>query len=73
MVEMLWTITENKHEADLRVIYELIPELARSLELDSLDLLFKHINSIPAEDHNEVTITLLRDFSIKSMENLASE
>ena len=40
---MIWSVTENKHEADLIVIYNVIVEIASDLSVESLDIMYANI------------------------------
>ena len=40
---MIWSVTENKHEADLIVIYNVIVEIASDLSVESLDTMYANI------------------------------
>ncbi|EGR34208.1 ubiquitin carboxyl-terminal hydrolase family protein, putative [Ichthyophthirius multifiliis] len=62
-IENLWKITENKHEADLMAIYEVIISLSKVLNVESLEYLFKQMSLIKFEKYTDLTINLLKDFS----------
>ena len=71
-LDMLWRLCENKHEADLVAIYLTIVELAKILPEKNLDLIFTWISALPFENYSELTINLLRDFSLNATASLNS-
>jgi len=71
-LDMIWRLCENKHEADLAAIYSTIIELAKILPEKNLDLIFTWITALPFENYTELTITLLRDFSLNATASLNS-
>ena len=69
---MLWKTSESKHEADLRVIYDVFIELSKFLPLENLDFMFSKILLRPSDLYDELFITLICDFSINAMGSLSS-
>ena len=69
-VQALWSLTTNKHEADLRIIYQVICDLAKTMSLRNLNLTYSLILSVPIDRYEEQTIVLIRQFTLNAMSNL---
>jgi hypothetical protein len=49
MVDHLWKTQEGKHEEVVRIVFDVIIEIAPFLSLEAIDLLFEKIQAIPLD------------------------
>ena len=66
-LNLLWKSAEGKYEDYVRAVYDTIIELSGFLGIESLEFVFSRIASIPMEEYTEMTINLIKEFSIKAM------
>ncbi|KRX03836.1 hypothetical protein PPERSA_04631 [Pseudocohnilembus persalinus] len=71
-LNLLWEVSQNKHEADLRIIYEIYCQLAQNMNLSNLEFLYSKIQAIPDEKVDEITIQLLTNFSVEAMKSVSN-
>lgn len=66
-LEMLWNSSLSKHEAELRVIYQIFAEFATMLSDDHLNFFFTQMTKIPADKFGDYTLTLIQDYTLQAM------
>lgn len=71
LLDLLWKSCEGKHEATLIGMYDLITEIADSLDKEGIDFLKNKIESIPDEEQNEMTLKLIKGFAINTLPKLS--
>ena len=69
---MLWNVCENKFDDASRAIYDIITDLSKILPSESLEILFGKISQIPQEKCDDVTINLIKDYSINALNTINS-
>lgn len=69
---LLWKSAEGKYEDYVRAVYDTIVDLSGTLSVEALEFVFSKIAQIPPEEYNEMTITLVREFSLKAMNTLSN-
>lgn len=68
IVDMVWKCQQGKHEETVRVVYGLINEVVEDLPPSLLEALFSKIAAVPAEEHTEMYLQFLKDFSLRAFE-----
>jgi hypothetical protein len=63
-IDLLWTHTQLKHESDVGAIYEAIPRLCFSLNVELMSHLFEKIAAIPYSQYSESIIKLISAFAL---------
>ena len=73
LIDLLWNSCEGKHEATLMGMYDLIVEISDHLDDEGIKRLKEKIESIPEEEHNEMTLNLIKGFAQKTLPPASSE
>lgn len=63
MIEIIWNAYEGKHDSVVRVIQDMIIEIAEFLSKENLDIIYNKIKSIPFDQYTELTLDLIKGFS----------
>lgn len=63
-LELLWSSSIGKHEAQVRVAFATIAELAPELTEKHLDALYARIAALPLSQYNELALHFLKNFTI---------
>ena len=63
----IWKACEGKHDSIVKVIFDLIVEISDQLPAEGIQFILQKIKEIPIEQHNELTLELIKGFT----ENIA--
>jgi hypothetical protein len=68
IIDMVWKCQQGKHEETVRVVYGLINEVVEDLPPILLEALFEKIGAVPPEQHCEMYLLFLKEFSLRAFE-----
>lgn len=71
-LNLLWKSAEGKYEEYVRAVYDTLIDLSGSMSIEALEFVFARIDSIPVEEYSEMTVNLIREYSIKAMSTVSS-
>lgn len=68
VADSVWRCQQGKHEETVRVVYGLINEVVDDLAPDLLEALFIKIVAVPVEQHSEMYLLFLKEFTQRALE-----
>ena len=71
-LNLIWKSTEGKYEDYILAIYDTITELSGVMSVEALEFMFSKMVMVPVEEYTEVTVSLIKEFSLKAMNTLTS-
>ena len=69
-LNLLWKSSDGKYEDYVRAVYDNIVELSGLMSIEALEFMFSRIASIPMEEYTEMTISLIKEYSLKAMNSV---
>ena len=71
-LNLIWKSTEGKYEDYILAIYDTITELSGVMSVEALEFMFSKMVMVPVEEYTEVTVSLIKEFSLKAMNTFTS-
>ena len=68
-LELLYQAMQGKHEGVVRIVYELLTDLAQVLSEDMLDLVFHRLQEKPLSDYRDFDLHIVRQFTLNAVKN----
>ena len=68
-LELLYQAMLGKHEGVVRIVYELLTDLAQVLNEEMLDLVFHRLQEKPLSEYREFDLHIVRQFTLNAVKN----
>jgi hypothetical protein len=70
LIEAIWKCCTQKHEEITRASLEILKELVQYVGLETLELIFQHVNQTKQEEFTELHVNFLKNYTINALKNV---